>query len=223
MPRSGGWRFSPASIQSSIDPGRVPGRRHIRIKSNVEAFASLSTLMKVAPSNQEFRGCRNFRNSLQQLRQSLNQLLMRWEQKTQLFRGEQQINIRAKFAGSAKDFFFCADFITRPRIALGSFKNAGRRVHRRQKLAQLRHALGFLHLRQKLRVAFQIVIAIAMTVRISRPRKFQRLVVSPELHRKISFHIIWPELAAAPYSVQRSSPSALRESPPPQRSTRCSA
>src|SRR2546430_2269070 len=58
--------------------------------------------MKVAPSSQEFCGCRNFRNSLQQLRQSLNQLLMRWEQKTQLFRGEQQINIRAKFAGRSE-------------------------------------------------------------------------------------------------------------------------
>src|SRR5439155_23073838 len=117
MPKSGGWRFPPASIQPSIDPGRVPGRRHIRIiKSNVEAFASLSTLMKVAPSNQEFRGCRNFRNSLQQLRQSLNQLLMRWEQKTQLFRGEQQINIRAKFAGRSEDFFFCTDFRAFPCI-----------------------------------------------------------------------------------------------------------
>src|SRR2546430_6783609 len=31
MPKSGGWRFPPASIQSSIDSGRVPGRRHIRI------------------------------------------------------------------------------------------------------------------------------------------------------------------------------------------------
>src|SRR5438270_2827400 len=219
MPKSGGWRFPPASIQPSIDPGRVPGRRHIRInKSNVEAFASLSTLMKVAPSNQEFCGCRNFRNSLQQLRQSLNQLLMRWEQKTQLFRGEQQINIRAKFAGRSEDFFFCTDFRAFPCIAFGSFENAGGRIHCPQKLAQLRYAFGFLHLRQKLRMAFQI--GVARTTSISRPRKFQRLIVSPELHGKISFHTISPELAAAPDSVQRSSLSALRASPGPRQSTR---
>src|SRR5439155_26311550 len=191
------------------------------IKSNVEAFASLSTLMKVAPSNQEFRGCRNFRNSLQQLRQPLHQLFMRCEREAQLFRAEEQINIRAKFASRSKDFFFRADFRACPCIAFGGFKHAGGRIHCPQKLAQLRHALCFFHLRQKLRVTLQIVIA--GTIRGGRPGKFQRFTVSPKLHRKISFHIIWPELAAAPYSVQRSSPSALRESPPPQRSTRCSA
>src|SRR5438034_4481957 len=148
---------------------------------------------------------------------------MRYEREAQLFRGEEQINIRAKFASRSKDFFFRADLRACPCIALGGFKNAAGRIHCRQELAQRWHALGFLHLRQKLRVAFQIVIAIAMTVRISRPRKFQRLVVSPELHRKISFHTIWPELAAAPDSVQRSSLSALHAILRWRRSTRCLA
>src|SRR5437667_2198988 len=66
--------------------------------------------MEVATSNQEFRGCRNFRSSLQQLRQPLHQLFMRCEREAQLFRAEEQINIRAKFASRSKDFFFRADF-----------------------------------------------------------------------------------------------------------------
>src|SRR5207237_9810329 len=140
------------------------------------------------------------------------------EQTTNLFRGEHQINIRAKFAGRSEDFFFCTDFRAFPCIAFGSFENAGGRIHCPQKLAQLRYALCFFHLRQKLRVTLQIVIA--GTILGGRPEKFQRFTVSPKLHRKISFHIIWPELAAAPDSVQRSSLSALRASPGPRQSTR---
>src|SRR5580698_230377 len=100
--------------------------------------------------------------------------------------GEQNIHIRNKLAGHAKDFLFWVDFRTRPGIALRGFYYACLRVDCGEEFSQFPESLSFLNIAQQLRMRLEVVVFWAL--RGSSPWHLQSFVILAEFDREISLH-----------------------------------
>ena len=96
------------------------------IERDVEALANFASGVVKAAPDQQFGGCGNLRDALQQLRDPFGELLMFRERTARGLLRKQKINVGTKFVRGPKDLFFGIDLRARPGVTLRGFQNVRR-------------------------------------------------------------------------------------------------